>query len=115
MANTPTLNDIAVKYKDLAQAGAPVKTGRLKNSIKTSYKQLKDLSYSLDLKMIGYGYWWNDPPKVVKRVKLSKKPQFNFVVRAINDKDLKDMILNYSKSQAQMLIAQTLKGTFNKV
>ena len=115
MANTPTLKEIANKYKELVKAGAPVDTGRLKNSVKTSYKQLKDLSYALDLKMVAYGYWWNDPPKVVKRIKLSKKKQFNFVVRATNDADLKNLILNHSKAQAQAAIGNALKDTFSKV
>jgi hypothetical protein len=64
--------------------------------------------------MVSYGLWWNTPPKVVKRVALSKRPEFNFVVRATEDKDLTNMILNYSKAQVQLLIAQNLQDTFQK-
>jgi hypothetical protein len=58
--------------------------------------------------------WWNTPPKVVKRIALSKRPEFNFVVRATQDPGLTAMILNYSKAQVQLLIAQNLQDTFQK-
>lgn len=114
MAKTPTLKEIAEQYKKLSKAGSPYKTGKMKGSIATSYKKVSDFKYTLDLNMVSYGLWWNTPPKVVKRIALSKKPQFNFVVRASKDKSLTDMIVNYSKAQVQLLIAQNLQDTFQK-
>ena len=114
MASTPTLEQISSKYRQLAKAGAPVKTGKMRDSIATRYKKVSDFKYTLDLNMVSYGLWWNTPPKVVKRIALSKRPEFNFVVRATENKDLTDMILNYSKAQVQLLIAQNLQDTFQK-
>jgi hypothetical protein len=114
MASTPTLEQISSKYRQLAKAGAPFKSGKMRNSIATRYKKVSDFSYTLDLNMVSYGLWWNTPPKVVKRIALSKRPEFNFVVRATQDPGLTAMILNYSKAQVQLLIAQNLQDTFQK-
>jgi hypothetical protein len=114
MAKIPTLKEISEQYKKLSKAGSPYKTGKMRSSIATSYKKVSDFKYTLDLNMVSYGLWWNTPPKVVKRIALSKRPEFNFVVRASEDKSLTDMIINYSKAQVQLLVAQNLQDTFQK-
>lgn len=110
----PTLADIATKYKELAKRLAPVKTGRLRDSIATSYKKLSDTQYQFDLNMVSYGLWWNVPPPVVKRVKLSRKPQFNFAVKAANSKDLQTMINQYVKAEIDIAVTQKMQEAFQK-
>lgn len=110
----PTLADIATKYKELAKRLAPVKTGRLRDSIATSYKKLSDTQYQFDLNMVSYGLWWNVPPPVVKRVKLSRKPQFNFAVKAANSKDLQTMINQYVKAEIDIAVTQKMQEAFEK-
>lgn len=104
----PTLKDIAKTYEGLAKATAPVKTGDMKARIAVSYSKLDDLRYQFDLNGISYMIWWNTPPKVVKRVKLSRKPQFNFVVRAANNPILKDKIDEYTKAQIITTVADNM-------
>jgi len=115
-----TLQEIASTYQDLAKAGAPVKTGLMRDRIKVSYAKLDDLSYQFDLNGISYMLWWNTPPKVVKRIKLSKRAEFNFVVRASNSPVLKDKIDEYIKADVIVTVADNMlfyldKGGFNKV
>lgn len=104
----PTLKDIARTYEDLAKAGAPVKTGAMKARIKASYSTLDEISYQLDLNGISYMIWWNTPPKVVKRKKLERRPQFNFVVRAANNPILKDKIDEYTKAKIVATVADNM-------
>ena len=110
----PTLADIATKYKELAKGLAPVKTGRLRDSIATSYKKLSDTQYQFDMNMVSYGLWWNVPPPVVKRVKLSRKPQFNFAVKAANSRDLQNMINQYVKAEIDIAVTQKMQEAFEK-
>ena len=110
----PTLANISDKYKELAKTGAPVKTGKLKNSITTSYKKLSDTTYQFDLNMVSYGLWWNTPPPVVKRTKLAKRPQFNFAVKASNNKDLKKMIDDYVRADIEVVVTQKMQKAFEK-
>lgn len=110
----PTLEQISQTYKELAKAGAPVKTGKLRDSIATSYKKLDDLSYRLDINMVSYGLWWNEPPKVVKRVKLAQKPQFNFAVRAANDASLQQLINDYTRAEIDVVVTQKMQAAFEK-
>ena len=110
----PTLADIADKYKELAKSTAPVKTGKMRDSIATSYKKLSDTTYRFDLNMVSYGLWWNVPPPVVKRVKLARKKQFNFVVKAANNKDLQKMINQYTKAEIEISVTQKMQNAFEK-
>lgn len=110
----PTLADISNKYKELAKSTAPVKTGRMRDSIATSYKKLSDTQYQLDLNMVSYGLWWNTPPPVVKRTKLARRPQFNFVVRASNNPDLQAMIFEYTKAEIDAVVTQKMQDAFSK-
>lgn len=110
----PTLQQISEEYKTLAKAGAPVKTGKLRDSIATSYKKLSDTQYRLDLNMVSYGLWWNSPPKVIKRKKLARKLQFNFANRAANDPNLQAMILEYSRGEIEAVVTQKMQKAFEK-
>lgn len=109
-----TLAEISSTYKELARAGAPVRTGRMRDSIAVSYKKLDDLKYEFDLNMVSYGLWWNDPPKVVKRVKLARRPQFNFVFKAQKDKGLQKMIADYQKAEIDLVVTQKMQKAFEK-
>lgn len=104
----PTLDDIAKTYERLAKSTAPVKTGAMRDRIKVSYSKLDDLRYQFDLNGISYMIWWNTPPKVVKRVKLSRRPEFNFVVRASENKMLRDKIDEYTKAQIITTVADNM-------
>jgi hypothetical protein len=110
MANYPSLQSIADKYKELAKAGAPVATGKLRDRIATSYKKLSDTTYSLDLNTIYYGLFWNDPHTSKSRT--YKRPQFNFVFRAQKDSQLTDMIDNYVKGQIDLLVGDKMRKMF---
>ena len=109
-----TLREIAKTYEDLAKAGAPVKTGTMRDRIKVSYFKLDDLTYQFDLNGISYMLWWNTPPKVVKRIKLSRKPQFNFVVRAANNPLLKDKIDEYIKADIVTTVTDNMRYYLEK-
>lgn len=114
MATIPTLKDIASKFQELAKKGAPVKTGKMRDRIVASYSKLDDISYQLDINGISYMIWWNVPPKVVKRVKLSQKPQFNFIVRASKDKQLTDLIGEYTKGKIITTVADNMLAYLDK-
>lgn len=109
-----TLQQIAKTYEDLAKAGAPVKTGTMRDRIRVSYAKLDDLTYQFDLNGISYMLWWNTPPKVVKRIKLSRKPQFNFVVRAANNPILKDKIDEYIKADIITTVTDNMRYYLEK-
>ena len=109
-----TLQQIAKTYEDLAKAGAPVKTGTMRDRIRVSYAKLDDLTYQFDLNGISYMLWWNTPPKVVKRIKLSRKPQFNFVVRAANNPILKDKIDEYIKADIVTTVTDNMRYYLEK-
>lgn len=112
----PTLQDIASKYKELAKAGAPVDTGKLRDSIATSYKKLSDTQYQFDLNMVSYGLWWNSPPPIrsKRRRSLAKRKEFNFAKRAANDKGFKNMINSYVKADIDVMVNQKLQQAFAK-
>ena len=109
-----TLQEIAKTYETLAKAGAPVKTGTMRDRIRVSYSKLDDLTYQFDLNGISYMVWWNTPPKVVKRIKLSRKPQFNFVVRASNSPVLKDKIDEYIKADIITTVTDNMRYYLEK-
>jgi len=109
-----TLPEIAKTYEDLAKAGAPVKTGLMRDRIRVSYFKLDDLRYQFDLNGISYMVWWNTPPKVVKRIKLSRKPQFNFVVRAANNPLLKDKVDEYIKADIITTVTDNMRYYLEK-
>lgn len=109
-----TLQQIAKTYEELAKAGAPVKTGTMRDRIRVSYAKLDDLTYQFDLNGISYMLWWNTPPKVVKRIKLSRKPQFNFVVRAANNPILKDKIDEYIKADIVTTVTDNMRYYLEK-
>ena len=120
MANYPTLKEIAETYKGLAKSTAPVKTGAMRDRIAVKYSKLDDFSFQLDLNGISYMIWWNTPPKVVKRKKLAKRPQFNFVVRASKNPILKDKIDQYTKGAIVTTVADNMlfyleNNGYNKV
>lgn len=104
----PTLEDIAKTYKDIAKSTAPVRTGAMRDRIAVSYSRLDDLRYQLDLNGISYMLWWNTPPKVVKRVKLARRPEFNFVVKASQSKLLRDKIDEYTKAKIVATVADNM-------
>lgn len=110
MANYPSLKDIAAKYKELAKAGAPVKTGTMRDRIATSYKKLGDTRYSLDLNTVYYGLFWNDPHTSKSRT--YKRPQFNFVYRAQQAPELTSMIDNYVKGEIDVLVGDKMRTMF---
>ena len=110
----PTLADIATKYKELAKSTAPVKTGRMRDSIATSYKKLSDTQYRFDLNMVSYGLWWNTPPPVVKRKKLSQRREFNFANKAANHPDLQAMIFEYTRAEIDAVVTQKMQYAFSK-
>jgi hypothetical protein len=110
----PTLEDINKTYKNLAKAGAPVKTGRLRDSIVSSYQKLSDTTYKFDLNMVSYGMWWNEPPQVVKRVKLAARPEFNFANRAAEDQELQKVIDDYFKADILVTVTEKMQKAFDK-
>jgi len=110
----PTLADIAQTYKTLAKAGSPVNTGRMRDSIATSFKKLSDTQYQFDLNMVSYGLWWNVPPPVVKRKKLAMRREFNFANRAANHPDLAAQIFEYTKAEIDTVVTQKMQDAFSK-
>lgn len=109
-----TLQEIARTYESLAKVTSPYKTGAMRERIKVSYSKLDDLTYSFDLNGISYMIWWNTPPKVVKRVKLSRRPEFNFVVRAANNPILADKIDEYTKANVITTVTDNMRYYLEK-
>lgn len=93
----PTLQDIAQTYKTQAQLRAPVKTGKMKDNIRVSYKKLGDFKYMFDLASVPYIIWWNAPTisRTVKNAKTGNAGKINFVYVAANSKEVKDIINEY--------------------
>lgn len=112
----PTLKDIAEVYRKEAADRAPVKTGKLRDSIRVSYKRLDDLSYSFDLNTKGasYGIWWNVPPPIVKRKKLSRRPGFNFAIKAQKSKPVQNVINQYIKAEIDLMVTEKMQKAFEK-
>jgi hypothetical protein len=111
-----TLQEIAKTYENLAKATAPVKTGAMRDRIKVSYAKLDDLTYQFDLNGISYMVWWNTPPKIVskRRRTLSKRSEFNFVVRASNNPILKDKIDEYIKADIITTVTDNMRYYLEK-
>jgi len=110
MAKIPTLQDVANVYKTQAQLLAPVKTGRMRDSIKVSYKKLGDFKYSFDLTAVPYIIWWNAPTisRTVKNARTGNANKINFVYKAANAQPVKDIINQYTVKG--LIETEVLKG-----
>ncbi len=98
MARIPTLDEIKQTYQQKAQSLAPVKTGTMRDSIRVSYKKLKDFSYSFDLNGVAYMIWWNAPTisRTVRAAKTGNVDKINFVYTAANSPEVRNIINEYT-------------------
>lgn len=112
----PTLKDIAEKYKQKAQSLAPVKTGAMRDRIAVSYKKLSDFKYSFDLNSVAYIIWWNAPTisRTVRNAKTGNADKINFVYKAANSVEVKDIIRDYQvKAVIETEVLQNMRNYFD--
>ena len=108
MASFPTLKEITEKYRSVAYKTAPVKTGFMRNTLKSTYKKLTGTKYGegsfrMDLRSKAkYFRWWNDPHTSKSRT--YKRPQFNFAIKAASAPELQDLIDLYVKGQIEIIV-----------
>jgi len=119
-----TLENIAVRIRELAIDNAPKKTGNLIDKIRRAntpakekmIKQLKDFSIELSLDYApdgaSYGVWFNDPPNVVskRRKKLKKTAElrgnWNYAEKAMDDKVLNKEFESYLEEIGDYIIGE---------
>jgi len=108
MASFPTLKEITEKYRSIAYKTAPIKTGFMRNTLKSTYKKLIGTKYGegsfiMDLRSKAkYFRYWNDPHTLKSRT--YKRPQFNFAIKAASAPELQDLIDLYVKGQIEIIV-----------
>ena len=108
MASFPTLKEITEKYRSVAYKTAPVKTGFMRNTLKSTYKKLSggkygEGSFIMNLRSKAkYFRYWNDPHTSKSRT--YKRPQFNFAIKAASAPELQDLIDLYVKGQMEIIV-----------
>lgn len=112
----PTLKDIEEKYKQKAKDLAPVRTGAMRDRIAVRYKKLGDFKYSFDLSSVAYIMWWNAPTisRTVINAKTGNADKKNFVYKAANSTEVKDIIRDYQvKGVIETEVLQNMRNYFD--
>lgn len=112
----PTLKDIEEKYKQKAKDLAPVRTGAMRDRIAVRYKKLGDFKYSFDLSSVAYIMWWNAPTisRTVRNAKTGNADKINFVYKAANSTEVKDIIRDYQvKGIIETEVLQNMRNYFD--
>jgi hypothetical protein len=128
--HTPELVAIAEQLKALTVAGAPVKDGTLRNTIKSFNTINKMITFDAVSKRArvkvdyappgaNYGIYWNDPygkgiaapalnSNTTATIKARYPNKFNFAVKALQDVSIDKLIAKYTKALAKDVITEVV-------
>lgn len=121
--STPELVAIATTLRDLTSAGAPVKTGRLRDNIKSFNTTNRMITFDavsrrarvkVDYAPPGanYGRYWNDPfgqgSGTTATIKKRYPNKFNYAIKALQDTSIDMLIANYTKVLAKDVVAEVV-------
>ena len=121
--STPELVAIATTLRDLTSAGAPVKTGRLRDTIKSFNTTNRMITFDavsrrarvkVDYAPPGanYGRYWNNPygegSRTTATIKKRYPNKFNYAIKALQDTSIDMLIANYTKVLAKDVVAEVV-------
>ena len=121
--STPELVAIATTLRDLTSAGAPVKTGNLRDTIKSFNTTNRMITFDavsrrarvkVDYAPPGanYGRYWNDPfgqgSGTTATIKKRYPNKFNYAIKALQDTSIDILIANYTKALAKDVVAEVV-------
>ena len=121
--STPELVAIATTLRDLTSAGAPVKTGRLRDTIKSFNTTNRMITFDavsrrarvkVDYAPPGanYGRYWNNPygegSGTTATIKKRYPNKFNYAIKALQDTSIDMLIANYTKNLAKDVVAEVV-------
>lgn len=126
MAKLPTLTQIANRYKTLAVARAPRKTGNLKRRITTyntpskMIKKRGKLGFELFLDVsppdAEYGKYWNRPYGEgngrTAKLKARYPQHFDFDAKAYESNELRNLIYDYVDASGYQLLQEEVDKLF---
>lgn len=128
--STPELVAIATTLRDLTSAGAPVKDGTLRDTIK-SFNTIntmitfdavsKQARVKVDYAPPGanYGRYWNDPygtgiaapnarSNTTATIKKRYPNKFNYAIKALQNNSIDRLIANYTNALAKDVVAEVV-------
>jgi hypothetical protein len=121
--STPELVAIATTLRDLTSAGAPVKTGNLRDTIKSFNTNNRMITFDavsrrarvkVDYAPPGanYGRYWNDPygqgSGTTATIKKRYPNKFNYAIKALQDTSIDMLIANYTNALAKDVVAEVV-------
>lgn len=121
--STPELVAIATTLRDLTSAGAPVKTGNLRDTIKSFNTTNRMITFDevsrrarvkVDYAPPGanYGRYWNNPygegSGTTATIKKRYPNKFNYAIKALQDTSIDMLIANYTKVLAKDVVAEVV-------
>jgi len=121
--STPELVAIATTLRDLTSAGAPVKTGNLRDTIKSFNTNNRMITFDavsrrarvkVDYAPPGanYGRYWNNPygegSGTTATIKKRYPNKFNYAIKALQDTSIDMLIANYTKVLAKDVVAEVV-------
>jgi len=121
--STPELVAIATTLRDLTSAGAPVKTGNLRDTIKSFNTNNRMITFDavsrrarvkVDYAPPGanYGRYWNDPfgqgSGTTATIRKRYPNKFNYAIKALQDTSIDMLIANYTNAVAKDVVAEVV-------
>jgi len=121
--STPELVAIATTLRDLTSAGAPVKTGNLRDTIKSFNTTNRMITFDavsrrarvkVDYAPPGanYGRYWNDPfgqgSGTTATIRKRYPNKFNYAIKALQDTSIDMLIANYTNALAKDVVAEVV-------
>jgi len=121
--STPELVAIATTLRDLTSAGAPVKTGNLRDTIKSFNTNNRMITFDavsrrarvkVDYAPPGanYGRYWNDPfgqgSGTTATIRKRYPNKFNYAIKALQDTSIDMLIANYTNALAKDVVAEVV-------
>jgi len=128
--STPELVAIATTLRDLTSAGAPVKTGNLRDTIKSFNTNNRMITFDavsrrarvkVDYAPPGanYGMYWNNPygtgiaapalrSNTTATIKKRYPNKFNYAIKALQDTSIDMLIANYTNALAKDVVAEVV-------
>ena len=121
--STPELVAIATTLRDLTSAGAPVKTGNLRDTIKSFNTNNRMITFDavsrrarvkVDYAPPGanYGRYWNSPygegSGTTATIRKRYPNKFNYAIKALQDTSIDMLIANYTNALAKDVVAEVV-------
>ena len=121
--STPELVAIATTLRDLTSAGAPVKTGNLRDTIKSFNTTNRMITFDAVSKRArvkvdyappgaNYGRYWNNPygegSGTTATIKKRYPNKFNYAIKALENVSIDRLIANYTKALAKDVVVEVV-------